>query len=193
MNASAPSLTWASFLMAASVFQRLLVLRGPLVEFHVVAGSSLDPGRPFLAGHGAVRHIHCGGDLLVILALHHQAQHFFLSLGEFHDCGLSYKKNIGKKFLVIFVRFILWETFQVAFWRAEVECSMAVTEVAFHDDAASHFHLFRYLDEQAFRFNLRKGDDQDRFLIGMKGILGKLLRYKELIGAGNETPNGLPA
>lgn len=44
------------------------------------------------------------------------------------------------------------------------------------------FHLFRYLDEQAFRFNLRKEDDQSRFIIGMAGIVGKLLRYKKLIG-----------
>ena len=55
------------------------------------------------------------------------------------------------------------------------------------------FHLFRYLDEQAFRFNLRKGDDQSRFLIGMRGIVGKLLQYKELIGAAGQTPDGLPA
>ena len=26
------------------------------------------------------------------------------------------------------------------------------------------FHLFRYLDEQSFRFNTRKGNDQGRFL-----------------------------
>jgi hypothetical protein len=55
------------------------------------------------------------------------------------------------------------------------------------------FHLFRYLDEQAFRFNLRKGDDQSRFLIGMRGIVGKLLQYKELIGTAGQTPDGLPA
>jgi transposase-like protein len=52
------------------------------------------------------------------------------------------------------------------------------------------FHLFRYLDEQAFRFNLRKEDDQSRFLIGMRGIVGKLLRYKKLIG--NAPSDGLP-
>jgi len=44
------------------------------------------------------------------------------------------------------------------------------------------FHLFRYLDEQAFRFNERKGKDQDRFLKGLEGIRGRLLRYSNLTG-----------
>lgn len=44
------------------------------------------------------------------------------------------------------------------------------------------FHLFRYLDEQAFRFNERKEDDQGRFLKGIAGIVGKGLRYAKLIG-----------
>jgi transposase-like protein len=53
------------------------------------------------------------------------------------------------------------------------------------------FHLFRYLDEQAFRFNERKLDDQGRFLKGIFGIVGKSLRYAKLIGTG--VPDGLPA
>ena len=44
------------------------------------------------------------------------------------------------------------------------------------------FHLFRYLDEQAFRFNERKDNDQGRFLKTLEGILGKRLTYKNLIG-----------
>lgn len=46
------------------------------------------------------------------------------------------------------------------------------------------FHLFRYLDEQAFRFNERKDKDGDkgRFLKAAAGIVGKGLRYAELIG-----------
>jgi transposase-like protein len=50
------------------------------------------------------------------------------------------------------------------------------------------FHLFRYLDEQAFRYNNRKDmNDSDRFLAVMKQIVGKRLTYKELIGK-NEEP-----
>ena len=47
------------------------------------------------------------------------------------------------------------------------------------------FHLFRYLDEQAFRFNERKHEDGDlgRFLLAMAGVIGKRLTYKKLIGA----------
>ncbi len=48
------------------------------------------------------------------------------------------------------------------------------------------FHLFRYLDEQAFRFNQRKDDDQGRFLKGITGVVGKGLRYAKLIGEGQE-------
>jgi transposase-like protein len=44
------------------------------------------------------------------------------------------------------------------------------------------FHLFRYLDEQAFRFNNRKATDAERFALAMKQIIGKRLTYKELIG-----------
>lgn len=46
------------------------------------------------------------------------------------------------------------------------------------------FHLFRYLDEQAFRFNERKHEDGDRgrFVLAMQGVIGKGIRYAKLIG-----------
>lgn len=44
------------------------------------------------------------------------------------------------------------------------------------------FHLFRYLDEQAFRFNERQDCDSGRFLKAMRGTIGKNLRYAELTG-----------
>ena len=45
------------------------------------------------------------------------------------------------------------------------------------------FHLFRYIDEQAFRYNYRKElDDSDRFVMAMHNIVGKRLTYKELTG-----------
>jgi hypothetical protein len=44
------------------------------------------------------------------------------------------------------------------------------------------FHLFRYLDEQSFRFNERKGKDADRFLTVVKSVAGKRLTFKELAG-----------
>jgi transposase-like protein len=44
------------------------------------------------------------------------------------------------------------------------------------------FHLFRYLDEQAFRFNERKGNDADRFQHLASQVAGKRLTYKALIG-----------
>ena len=44
------------------------------------------------------------------------------------------------------------------------------------------FHLFRYLDEQAFRYNERKGNDGTRFIVAVSGINGKRVTYKKLIG-----------
>jgi transposase-like protein len=44
------------------------------------------------------------------------------------------------------------------------------------------FHLFRYLDEQAFRFNERENNDSERFLKGIVGIIGRRLQYAKLIG-----------
>ena len=45
------------------------------------------------------------------------------------------------------------------------------------------FHLFRYLDEQAFRFNNRKNmNDDQRFTLAMSQIGGKRLTYSQLTG-----------
>jgi transposase-like protein len=45
------------------------------------------------------------------------------------------------------------------------------------------FHLFRYLDEQAFRYNNRKDfNDADRFVMAMQQIVGRRLTYRELTG-----------
>jgi hypothetical protein len=44
------------------------------------------------------------------------------------------------------------------------------------------FHLFRYLDEQAFRFNMRKNSDGQRFIETLSGVTGRRVTYKELTG-----------
>ncbi len=48
------------------------------------------------------------------------------------------------------------------------------------------FHLDRYLDEQGFRYNTRKGNDQSRFELAISQVVGKRLTYKELTGASAE-------
>ena len=53
------------------------------------------------------------------------------------------------------------------------------------------FHLFRYLDEQAFRFNERENTDSGRFLTGILGVIGKRLQYAKLTG--KQDVGGLPA
>lgn len=44
------------------------------------------------------------------------------------------------------------------------------------------FHLFRYLDEQSFRFSNRKMTDAERFGIAVSGIVGKRVTFDQLTG-----------
>jgi transposase-like protein len=64
------------------------------------------------------------------------------------------------------------------------------------------FHLFRYLDAEAYRFNNRKTDDRARFLGVLGSVGGKRLTYKGLIGenrpeectaSGSNAGNAMPA
>jgi len=50
------------------------------------------------------------------------------------------------------------------------------------------FHLFRYLDEQAYRFNNRKLTDAERFDAAVRGIVGKRLTFEQLTGKDLENP-----
>ncbi len=53
------------------------------------------------------------------------------------------------------------------------------------------FHLFRYVDEQAFRFNNRKDmNDGDRFSLAVSQIVGKRLTFDQLIGKNDEARRG---
>ena len=51
------------------------------------------------------------------------------------------------------------------------------------------FHLFRYLDEQTFRYNNRKDmNDGQRFALAMGQVFGKRLTYDQLTGK-SESPH----
>jgi transposase-like protein len=56
------------------------------------------------------------------------------------------------------------------------------------------FHLFRYLDEQAYRYNERKHEDGDRgrFIDIVRSVVGKRLTYNKLIDLDGKTSGGLP-
>jgi hypothetical protein len=60
--------------------------------------------------------------------------------------------------------------------------------------AVEPFHLFRYVDEQAFRFNNGKGEsgkllkDVERFELTLSQIAGKRLTFQEVTGKVGETP-----
>jgi transposase-like protein len=50
------------------------------------------------------------------------------------------------------------------------------------------FHLFRYLDEQTFRYNNRRNmNDSQRFELAMSQVFGKRLTYAELTGKGADS------
>ena len=52
------------------------------------------------------------------------------------------------------------------------------------------FHLFRYLDEQTFRYNNRKNmTDADRFTLALSQVTGKRLTFAEVTGKVGETIN----
>jgi transposase-like protein len=52
------------------------------------------------------------------------------------------------------------------------------------------FHLFRYLDEQTFRYNNRKNmDDAGRFSLALSQVTGKCLTYAEVTGKAGTTCN----
>jgi len=59
--------------------------------------------------------------------------------------------------------------------------------------AVEPFHLFRYVDEQVFRFNNRKHEDDspktdaERFALALSQIAGKRLTYAEVTGKVGET------
>ena len=61
--------------------------------------------------------------------------------------------------------------------------------------AVEPFHLFRYIDEQAFRYNNRidekgkKRPDSERFEIALSQIAGKRLTFEEVTGKVGETGN----
>ena len=48
--------------------------------------------------------------------------------------------------------------------------------------AVAPWHLFRYLDEEADRFNERKGNDAARFVRVVGSVVGKQLTYAQLAG-----------
>jgi transposase-like protein len=51
------------------------------------------------------------------------------------------------------------------------------------------FHLFRYLDEQVFRYNNRKAfDDSGRFNLAISQIVGRRLTFAALTGKTATTP-----
>jgi transposase-like protein len=54
------------------------------------------------------------------------------------------------------------------------------------------FHLFRYIDEQSYRYNNRKGmNDADRFVDVMRNTSGKRLTWKTLTGKDDQPSSEL--
>jgi hypothetical protein len=69
--------------------------------------------------------------------------------------------------------------FKVKDWTLKVRYSVISATTGFVCDLTIEpFHLFRYLDEQVFRFNEREMTDSERFLKAMSSIVGRRLTYK---------------
>jgi transposase-like protein len=59
--------------------------------------------------------------------------------------------------------------------------------------AVEPFHLNKYVDEQVFRFNNRKGlNDAQRFALAMSQVVGKRLTYSELTGKDTDSLHTSP-
>ena len=58
--------------------------------------------------------------------------------------------------------------------------------------AVSPFHLFRYVDEQSFRFNQRRDTDSGRFAFVMRAVLGKRITFRRLCALGDSGFMGIP-
>jgi transposase-like protein len=56
--------------------------------------------------------------------------------------------------------------------------------------AVEPFHLFRYIDEQAFRYNNRNMTDIERFVYVMRHVVGRRITYKQLIGKDGQVSHG---
>ena len=63
-----------------------------------------------------------------------------------------------------------------------LKCGLGSTYVS-----VEPYDLFRYLDEQTFRYNRRFGTDSERFACVRSSVAGRRLMYKQLIGAGGES------
>ena len=58
--------------------------------------------------------------------------------------------------------------------------------------AVAPFHLFRYVDEEAWRFNQRRQTDGGRFATVMRAVLGKRITYRRLCAIGDSGFMGIP-
>jgi transposase-like protein len=125
--------------------------------------------RKFPAVHGAVRDfVETGSELMTdefpgYYALKSDYEHKFVNHLEKYVDGQIHTNGIEN------------------FWSL-LKRSLGGTYVA-----VEPFHLFRYVDEQAFRFNNRATkdnplNDSDRFDLAVRQIVGKRITYKELTG-----------
>src|ERR1700677_2027750 len=63
-------------------------------------------------------------------------------------------------------------------WKTSSHCSSGHSKGTYVHCAP--FHLHRYLDEQAYRFNERSGNDSDRFMKAMRKTPKIKLTYRKL-------------
>jgi len=68
------------------------------------------------------------------------------------------------------------------FWSL-LKCGLKSTYIS-----VEPFHLFRYLDEQAFRLKERKSNDGERFVEMMSNVAARRVTYRKLTGKDEAAP-----
>jgi hypothetical protein len=74
---------------------------------------------------------------------------------------------------------------EVEYARGNVHCNVVEHFWSLLQPSAAYvsvepYHLSAYVDEQAFRFNMRKEDDSTRFVMALSQTKGVRLTYKDL-------------
>jgi len=103
-------------------------------------------------------------------------------LGSYRFLGGEYQHNVVEHDANEYVRGAIHTNGIENFWSL-LKRSIRGTYVS-----VEPFHLFRYLDEQAFRFNSRDLSDGARFCAVLRSVVGKRLTWAQLTGAEGQTP-----
>lgn len=94
---------------------------------------------------------------------------------------LGFKQGVSVKFILTRLFFRLSLFWGIPIWRFTFRANFRYL-ILFTRNPFVRTPFSKYVDEQVFRFNERKGTDKDRFIKAVGSISGKRLTYDELRG-----------